>query len=175
MKLLRSQSFAIYMIVASIITMSKGTPSMPAIKKDSLYLAGYSSKLFERNVGCVKTRHLSEKDGWVKRSLIYVFSFDERPWKTRNEAFDVKWEPYSARLSLRASDYLRSNLWVKPEYVIRTYDDHSLLLSELKEVPSKCSLWVTKERFESIPEMVNKTFATICPDPVYVPFNPKCF
>ncbi|KAL3219024.1 hypothetical protein MRX96_031181 [Rhipicephalus microplus] len=122
---------------------TSGSSAVPAIKKESLYLAGYSSKLFERNVG--------------------------------NEAFDVKWVPYSARLSLRASDYLRSNLWVKPEYVIRTYDDHSLLLSELKEVPSKCSLWVTKERFESIPEMVNKTFATICPDPVFVPFNPKCF
>nr|4BOE_A Chain A, JAPANIN [Rhipicephalus appendiculatus]4BQU_A Chain A, JAPANIN [Rhipicephalus appendiculatus]4BQU_B Chain B, JAPANIN [Rhipicephalus appendiculatus] len=151
------------------------TPSMPAINTQTLYLAGHSSKLFERNVGCVKTRYLNQTGDWVTRSLIYVFTFDTEPWVTQAGAFQVKWEPYSPLLRVKASDYVRDNLGAKPDYFIRTYDNDFLLLSDLKEVRSTCSLWVTLKYVDRIPETINRTFYTICPDPVPVPFDERCY
>uniref|UniRef100_A0A131YU33 Lipocalin n=1 Tax=Rhipicephalus appendiculatus TaxID=34631 RepID=A0A131YU33_RHIAP len=174
MKVLRCLVCSFYIIVSSITTMTTGTPSMPAINTQTLYLAGYSSKLFSYNVGCVKTRYLKQTGDWVTRSLIYVFTFDSKPWETKADAFQVKWEPYSPLLHVKASDYVRYNLRAKPDYFIRTYDDDFLLLSDAKEVPSPCSLWVTLKYVERIPEAINKTFYTICPDPVTVPFDERC-
>ncbi|XP_049273376.1 uncharacterized protein LOC119400727 [Rhipicephalus sanguineus] len=147
----------------------------PAVSQQNLYLVGYSQKLSKYNVGCVRTRYLYKNGDWVKRSLTYVFTFETEPWQTQSAAIDVQWKPYAALLHVKASDYVQRNLGAKPTYVIRTYGDNFLLLSDLNEVPSTCSLWVTIDNVEIIPETINRTFYTICPDPVYVPFNQKCF
>ncbi|KAL1422936.1 hypothetical protein MTO96_021531 [Rhipicephalus appendiculatus] len=151
--------------------MATGTPTMPATSRETLYLAGYSSKLYIRNVECVLSRYLFHQGDWVTRSLIYVFAIRQKPWRGETTAFKVKWPQYAALLQVNPPHYLKHNVWAKTEYVVRNYDSQSLVLSDLKGIPSLCSLWVTRKHLFNIPKTTNRTFYELCPDPVYTSFD----
>ncbi|XP_075724208.1 japanin-like-RS isoform X2 [Rhipicephalus microplus] len=133
MKLSRCHHFSFHLLVSAITTTSTSTIIMPGVSKQTLYLVGYSEKLHIRNVECVKTRYQHQKGEWVLRSLIYVFAVADRPWVLQSAAFEVSWKEYAALLHTKASEYVRYNLKVKPEYLIRTYDESTLLLSDVKD------------------------------------------
>ncbi|XP_049523922.1 uncharacterized protein LOC119454178 [Dermacentor silvarum] len=65
----------------------------------------------------------------------------------------------------------------KPKYLIRYYDNNSLVLSDLIRNVSQlepCSLWVTKQYIKNIPYMANETFQRLCDNPVYFEGAPGC-
>nr|M1NKV5.1 RecName: Full=Japanin-like-RA2; Flags: Precursor [Rhipicephalus appendiculatus]AGF70152.1 japanin-like-RA2 precursor [Rhipicephalus appendiculatus] len=173
MKLLLSGMLAGYILASSILSMTTGTPRMPAISRETLHLVGYSSKMKIPNVVCINSRYLSSEGGWVKRSVNYMFPID-KPWRGKSSTVEVKWEPYAVLLHMKTSYDVSRDLQTKSQYVVRNYDDNSLVLSDLNEV-SSCSLWVTKEYLDKIPETTNRTFYHLCPDPVYTPFDENCY
>ncbi|XP_037522135.1 uncharacterized protein LOC119399394 isoform X2 [Rhipicephalus sanguineus] len=149
-------------------------PSSPATSNETLYLVGYSSQLYITNVECVITRYRSVRDGWVMRSVNYALHVGKE-WRPKSSVIHVKWEPYAVLLNVKADEYLAHNLGAKTEYVVRNYNKHSLVLSDLKDVPSPCSLWVTRDHLDKIPKMINRTFYQQCPEPIYAPFREECF
>nr|XP_037290747.1 uncharacterized protein LOC119186070 [Rhipicephalus microplus] len=105
---------------------------MPAISEHTLYLVGYSSTLYIRNVECVISTFLGRQGDWVRRSIIYMFAIRQKPWNGQTSAFKVKWPQYSALLYLNGPDDIKRDLNSKREYVVRTYDDRHLIVSDLK-------------------------------------------
>ncbi|XP_037521378.1 uncharacterized protein LOC119398617 [Rhipicephalus sanguineus] len=114
------------------------------VLKNALYLVGYSSNMQIYNVKCVISKHLRHENGWEMRNLNYMFP---------------------------VVNIMRSWLSAKDKYMIRNYDDNSLVLSELTESSSPCSLWATRDYLEKILETTNRTFYLQCPDPVYTFFR----
>ncbi|XP_075724479.1 japanin-like-RA1 [Rhipicephalus microplus] len=183
-----SHLLACFVLAFSTPSMTTSTPKMPAIDTKVLYLAGYSKSLYIDNVQCVLSRIIGHKDGWVMRSLIYVFAVNAHSLNappsleeadgsiiSRSSTIEVRWTPYSSLMNVMTSAYVEYNLETESKYVIRTYNDESLVLSELTGGRTRCSLWVTKERLDSIPEVANRTFHHTCPDPVYPKVIEDCF
>ncbi|XP_037522138.1 uncharacterized protein LOC119399394 isoform X5 [Rhipicephalus sanguineus] len=108
------------------------------------------------------------------RSVNYALHVGKE-WRPKSSVIHVKWEPYAVLLNVKADEYLAHNLGAKTEYVVRNYNKHSLVLSDLKDVPSPCSLWVTRDHLDKIPKMINRTFYQQCPEPIYAPFREECF
>ncbi|XP_037522136.1 uncharacterized protein LOC119399394 isoform X3 [Rhipicephalus sanguineus] len=145
MKLLQSRLLTFYVFVSSIISITTSIPFMPATSNETLYLVGYSSQLYITNVECVITRYRSVRDGWVMRSVNYALHVGKE-WRPKSSVIHVKWEPYAVLLNVKADD-----------------------------VPSPCSLWVTRDHLDKIPKMINRTFYQQCPEPIYAPFREECF
>nr|M1P048.1 RecName: Full=Japanin-like-RA1; Flags: Precursor [Rhipicephalus appendiculatus]AGF70151.1 japanin-like-RA1 precursor [Rhipicephalus appendiculatus] len=174
MQLPLSHLLACYILASSIPSWTTSTPIMPAINKETLYLVGHSRSLKLTNVACVISTYRGQKDGWVERNMNYAFSVG-KPWRGQSSTIHVQWRPYAALMNARTSDIVRHDLQTKPQYVVRNYDDNSLVLSDVKDESSPCSLWVTRKYLDNIPETTNRTFYHQCPEPIYTTIDEKCF
>ncbi|XP_049273637.1 uncharacterized protein LOC119399394 isoform X6 [Rhipicephalus sanguineus] len=79
-------------------------------------------------------------------SITTSIPFMGKEWRPKSSVIHVKWEPYAVLLNVKADD-----------------------------VPSPCSLWVTRDHLDKIPKMINRTFYQQCPEPIYAPFREECF
>ncbi|XP_075559583.1 japanin-like-RA2 [Dermacentor variabilis] len=90
----------------------------------------------------------------------------------------IKVKKYPVFLHVQNTSALVEWTNAKPRYLIRYYDNNSLVLSDLIDKISEltpCSLWVTREYINKVPLMANETFYHLCKHPVYVGFSYPCF
>uniref|UniRef100_A0A224YHD6 Lipocalin n=1 Tax=Rhipicephalus zambeziensis TaxID=60191 RepID=A0A224YHD6_9ACAR len=150
-------------------------PIVPAFVYGNLYLVGYSKQLNNSEWQCVSSAYVNEEGGWVNRYL-RLSHFNGTMWLPRMLHFSIKNESYDLIIRVNMTEELR-NLSAKERYVIRHYNNDSLLLSEEIESihkPPPCTLWTTNYDGSSLSNYTKYVFSVLCPEPAYAHFYPGC-
>uniref|UniRef100_L7M9J3 Putative group viii salivary lipocalin n=1 Tax=Rhipicephalus pulchellus TaxID=72859 RepID=L7M9J3_RHIPC len=152
---------------------SEGDIIVPGNSTDEVVLVGYSADLKQENWSCIKSRYNGTEGDWVKRTLEYRL-------KEGNINQDVKmhikiklWK-YRDVLELDKQSWLRRLTYGSNKYLIRYYDNKSLVMSNFIQnisVLEPCSFWVKTQYLNSITELANDTFRYLCRNATFVGYD----
>uniref|UniRef100_A0A224YMF2 Lipocalin n=1 Tax=Rhipicephalus zambeziensis TaxID=60191 RepID=A0A224YMF2_9ACAR len=150
-------------------------PIVPAFVYGPLYLVGYSRQLNHSKWQCASSSYLYKTGEWVRRNL-RVSYYNGTMWLPRMLEFSIRNESYDLILRVNMTEELR-NLSAKERYVIRHYNNDSLLLSEEIDSihnPPPCTLWTTYYDGSSLSNYTKYVFSVLCPQPTYTNLNTAC-
>uniref|UniRef100_L7MC06 Putative group viii salivary lipocalin n=1 Tax=Rhipicephalus pulchellus TaxID=72859 RepID=L7MC06_RHIPC len=151
-------------------------PDMPAVTDKPLYLVGYSMERYHWQWRCINTTYISKENGWVRRYISVAYNTTSYALKW-NDTMEVRNKSHDVILEVKASGLVKGWFHAKDWYVIRHYDDKSLLLSEeiqgIHNLTPPCSLWLTMptKKESDIPPRTKRKFFRLCPNATFIGYD----
>uniref|UniRef100_L7MA16 Putative group viii salivary lipocalin n=1 Tax=Rhipicephalus pulchellus TaxID=72859 RepID=L7MA16_RHIPC len=173
MKLFLFGFLALYVLDFLKTSTTYGSIIMPGNSTDEVVLVGYSSEWKQENVSCVKSKFTARDGEWVNRTLEFKLKYENT---NQEEKYNIRIKVWKYRdvLELGKESWLKRWTNGSNEYLIRYYDNRSLVLSTFIQkiwVHEPCSFWVKTQYLNSISQLANETFTKLCRNATFVGYD----